>query len=261
MPSAHLPVRAEGGFLVRAGGFFFRYRNVVFPIVLLALFTAFPPVFAGGSKTIDRWVNALGIAVAVAGQALRVLVIGHVYIQRGGRKGRVYAAALVTGGFFAHCRNPLYLGNVMILLGLFIVHNNPWVYALGIPFFLVAYSAIVATEEAYLRRTFGAEYDAYCARVPRWVPRLRGLRRSLDAHRFDWRRVIVKDYGSASVWIASLIVLLAWETVTHAHRNHELYDLTVLAVLLGVVIVGWAAARVFKKGTIFKKGSVLSPHG
>ena len=58
----------------------------------------------------------------------------------------MYAETLVTRGFFAHSRNPLYLGNFLVLLGLFVIYNNPWVYALGVAFFAVTYRAIVAAE-------------------------------------------------------------------------------------------------------------------
>ena len=104
--------------------------------------------------------------------------------MRGGRQGRVYAEGLVTEGFFAHSRNPLYLGNMLVLLGLFLIHNNRWVYIIGLLFFVVDYIAIVAAEEAFLRGAFGATYDSYCAAVPRWWPRLAGVQASLAGMRF-----------------------------------------------------------------------------
>ncbi len=248
MRSTGIIGRQGASLLIRAGDFFFRYRNAVFPLALVVLFVGFQPVYPGGSVSVDRWMDALGIAVAVAGQSLRVAVVGSAYIQRGGRKGRVYAARLVSQGFFAHSRNPLYVGNLLILLGLFIVHNNPWVYAIGIPFFLFAYRAIVASEEAYLRREFGAEYDDYCRRVRRWLPDFRGLRRSLAGLRFDWRRVVIKEYGSAYAWLATLFVLLAYERLIYADFNEEFQDLAVLGMLLVVATGGWGVARYFKKG-------------
>ena len=46
-----------------------------------------------------------------------MLTIGYEYIVRGGRQGKVYAEDLVQGGVFAHSRNPLYLGNLLIIVG------------------------------------------------------------------------------------------------------------------------------------------------
>jgi steroid 5-alpha reductase family enzyme len=134
--------------LVRVGNLVFRYRNALFPAVLLLLFLGFRPQYPRGSERLDNLLDALGIAVALTGQLLRFAVIGYVYIIRGGKNRRVYAEGLVTEGFFAHSRNPLYLGNLLVLFGLFLIHNNPWVYGLGVPFFLFSYAVIVAASSA-----------------------------------------------------------------------------------------------------------------
>ncbi len=233
-------------FLVRYGNFLFRYRNAFFPTVLLALLFLFRPVYAAGNERVDSLVDAVGVLVALAGQALRVAVIGYVYIIRGGKNARIYAEDLVTGGFFAHSRNPLYLGNILVLLGLFIVHNNPWVYALGVPFFVIGYFAIVAAEEAYLRAKFGAPYDAYARDVPRWFPRLRGLRESLDGMRFNWRRVVSKEYGSTFAWTAAVVLLMVAETLTYNTYRERATSLNTLWVCLALLTVGYGIARYLK---------------
>jgi len=249
MPATRLAREARESLLVACGNFFFRYRNAIFPVVLLALAASFPPAYPRGSARLDRWMDLLGFAVALAGQSLRAGVIGYAYVSRGGRHGRVYAKRLVTEGFFRHSRNPLYVGNLLILLGLFIIHNNPWVYLLGGAFFLFAYRAIVAAEEAYLRGKFGTQYDAYCRDVPRWLPDFRGLRHSLEGFRFDWRRLVIKEYGSTYAWIATVLALLAYESLVHADGTPRYFG--VLSVLLAGASAGWAAARYLKKGTLF----------
>jgi len=82
---------------VRYGNFLFRYRNALFPAVLVTLFVLFRPRFPRESERLDLWVDGLGLLVALAGQALRIVVIGYVYILRGGRDHKVYAEDLVTG--------------------------------------------------------------------------------------------------------------------------------------------------------------------
>jgi len=86
--------------LVGCGRFFFRYRNAVFPLVLVALFAGFGPVYPYGSERLDTWLDIAGLTTSLVGQALRVAVIGYAYIRRGGKNKQVYADALVTGGFF-----------------------------------------------------------------------------------------------------------------------------------------------------------------
>ena len=244
--------------LERAGRFLFAYRNALFPLVLVGLLGGFPLVRAFRSASVDLWVDAAGIVVAVLGQALRAAVIGLAYIRRGGRHRQVYAARLVTEGMFGHCRNPLYVGNLLVLLGLFIVHGNPWVVVLGLAFFGFAYRAIVAAEEAYLRERFGATYDTYCARVPRWLLDPRGLRQSLRGMAFDWRKVIAKEYGTIAVWIACLLLLLAGETIAFDSAAGHERGLAALAGLLLIVVVAWAVARYWKKTRPARGGGAAS---
>src|ERR1700752_1925228 len=141
--------------LIRIGHWFFRTRDAVFPVVLLALAFGTRPLVIDGNWQLDRRLDALGFAVASIGQLLRVAVIGFAYITRGGKNRRIHADSLVQDGIFAHCRNPLYLGNILIVAGLAIVHGSWWFYLIGIPFFVFAYSAIVRAEEDFLSRRFG----------------------------------------------------------------------------------------------------------
>jgi phospholipid methyltransferase len=196
---------------------------------------------------LDNWTDLLGLAIALAGQALRFAVIGYAYIKRGGKNKQVYAERLVTDGFFRHSRNPLYLGNLIVLLGLFIIHGNPWVYALGVPFFLFAYSAIVAAEEAYLRGKFGEEYEEYCRQVNRWLPDFRGLRRTMNSMRFAWRRVVLKEYGSTFAWCAGALLLLAYDTLAYFQYEQRQAYLNGLAALLVAATANWLMIRWLKK--------------
>lgn len=238
------------GPLVRYGDFVFRYRNGLFPVVLGVLLLGFRPE-AGWGSAADRWLDALGLLLALAGEGLRVLVVGLAYIKRGGVNKRVYADSLVTGGIFAHCRNPLYVGNVLVLLGLFAIHGNPWVWALGTGFVLISYAAVVAAEERYLRARFPGEYAEYCRRVNRWLPDPRGLGATLRGMRFNWRRVLVKEYSSATSFVVAICVLLGWEILaTHPGEDvaARLWGLAAVAVLAGAGAV--AVRRLKKRGRL-----------
>jgi protein-S-isoprenylcysteine O-methyltransferase Ste14 len=233
--------------LVRYGNFLFRSRDLVFPAVLLALFVATRPRWPGGDARLDDLLDAAGIAVALLGQGLRAAVVGYAYIIRGGKNRQVYAEELVTRGFFNHGRNPLYVGNLLILLGLLVVWNAPAAYLVGVPFFLVGYVAIVAAEEAFLRRKFGAEYDAYCARVPRWGLRLAGLRDSLAGMSFNWSRVVVKEYGSAAYWLAGAFALMLADSLAHTDWADRPGYHAALAGAIAAVAALWGVARWLKK--------------
>jgi protein-S-isoprenylcysteine O-methyltransferase Ste14 len=234
-------------FTVRYGRLLFKHRNAVFPIVLIALLAGLRPVEPLGDARLDLWMDTLGLSVALLGQGLRVLVIGLAYIRRGGRNKRVHADRLVTDGIFAHCRNPLYVGNLLILAGLFIIHNNPWVYLIGGAFFLYGYHAIVAAEECFLRDKFGEEYAAYCRRVNRWFPRLAHLTQTLQGMRFHWRRVIAKDYSSAYAWMVLAVLLLAEEVALRSGWPENAAPLSGLGIALATITLAFLVAWRLKK--------------
>src|SRR6187551_1951236 len=105
--------------MVKIGNILFHYRNFLFPVFYFLLFVPSQKVF--GSMYVPL---ILGFAVAMSGQLIRVATIGLVYIIRGGKNRQIYAEGLVTEGIFTHCRNPLYVGNILVIIGLGIMSNS-----------------------------------------------------------------------------------------------------------------------------------------
>lgn len=199
--------------ILAAGAFFFRFRNYLFPAFVVVVVLLTRPGYFLGRADIDRFVVPLAAATAILGGVFRLLVIGFAYIKRGGKDGRVYASVLVTRGFYAHVRNPMYIGNYAILTGVGVIYGSIWIYLVLIPFFTFAYYAIVVTEEEFLRGKFGPEFEAYCRSVNRFIPRLKGIRKSLKEFRYDWRKALRKDYGTFSGIFT--ICLCAWLLKLH----------------------------------------------
>jgi protein-S-isoprenylcysteine O-methyltransferase Ste14 len=78
---------------------------------------------------------------------------------------------LTQTGPYAYTRNPLYLGSILIAAG-FAVALLSWpVAGMLTAMFLIVYVPVIASEERFLRATF-PDFDAYCSRVPRLIPRL-----------------------------------------------------------------------------------------
>jgi len=104
---------------------------------------------------------AAGLVVIAGAHALRLFAAG--YLDKDN--------ALVTEGPFAWCRNPLYVANYLVALG-FALLSGQWV-AIPIVLLLCTTTQVptVTCEEQYLREKFGAEFEEYCRRVPRWLPR------------------------------------------------------------------------------------------
>lgn len=102
---------------------------------------------------------AWSLALVLPGLWLRGYAAGYV------KKNR----ELTQTGPYAHTRNPLYLGSMLIAFG-FALALLSWPVALVLAVgFLVIYVPVIASEERFLRATF-PDFDGYCRRVPRLIP-------------------------------------------------------------------------------------------
>jgi protein-S-isoprenylcysteine O-methyltransferase Ste14 len=79
------------------------------------------------------------------------------------------ATTLVTTGPYAFIRNPMYVSLAILTVAFALFLNTWWVVLLLIPALLVVQQFVIVPEERYLRRRFGAEYEAYTRRVRRWL--------------------------------------------------------------------------------------------
>jgi protein-S-isoprenylcysteine O-methyltransferase Ste14 len=236
------PALSQLNDMVIIGNFLFRHRNYLFPIFYLILFAPSPAIFD------DFYIPVIiGLSFALFGQAIRILTIGLVYIIRGGKHRRIYAKELVTDGIFAHCRNPLYLGNILILTGLVITSNSLVSLLILLPLFVFAYQAIVMAEEDFLQDRFGPQYKDYLRSVNRWVPHLKGIGNTIKSSTFKWKRVIVKEYNSTYIWLTGAVLLIlknyySYSTVQDFHKSLLPFLLVIFSLTVCYSIV-----RYFKK--------------
>ena len=158
---------------------------------LLALYLARPTLPSVG----------LGLPLVLAGEGIRIWASGHIEKTR----------ALATGGPYAHTRNPLYFGSVLLALGVGVAAASPWVVLATALYLLAFYPKAIAGEGAFLRRKFAAEYEAWAAAVPAFFPRPTpaGPRTS----RFDWGRVRTNKEWRTALAVPAMLGLLgarAW---------------------------------------------------
>ena len=83
---------------------------------------------------------------------------------------------LVVGGLYRHVRNPMYLALGAIVAGQALILGRPALLLYAAAVLAVTATFVRIYEEPTLRSQFGAEYEAYCAAVPGWWPRLRPWR-------------------------------------------------------------------------------------
>jgi protein-S-isoprenylcysteine O-methyltransferase Ste14 len=94
------------------------------------------------------------------------------WLARGAPITQHAPAALLTQGPYRYVRNPLYLSVALVLVGISTLYR-PWTathVAAWAVLAIVVHATVVRFEEPITRRQFGADYEAYCRRVPRWIP-------------------------------------------------------------------------------------------
>lgn len=129
------------------------------PLILILFMSAEPSVFSA----------TLGTLVLVAGEIFRIYTVGFIGTVSRTRSGSL-GQKLVTNGPFAYVRNPLYLGNFLIVSGFGIYSGHLWFLFLTWTLFAAQYHFVVKYEESLLKARFGMEYEQYQRDVPAWFP-------------------------------------------------------------------------------------------
>jgi protein-S-isoprenylcysteine O-methyltransferase Ste14 len=115
----------------------------------------------------------IGFAIALIGELIRFWGVSWAGSETR-TTGGVGGTFLVISGPFAHLRNPLYVGNILLYFGLGIMSFAlfPYLQVGAIIFFLFQYYFIVSEEEKYLLEKFKDDYKDYCKNVPPFFPRI-----------------------------------------------------------------------------------------
>ena len=194
--------------LSQSGTALFRWRSYLLfafiPLMIWAMLAGKRIEAAWGWQASVAY-DALCILMIAAGEVIRCLTVGFVPDGTSGRnvQGQL-ATRLNTSGAYSMLRNPLYLGNSLMYVGIVLLTQSP---GLGLVMALVLlpyYERIIATEESFLTEKFGADYVAFTQRSPAFIPNFRGWQ-SPDLA-FSWRMVIRREL--TSIYGAVLAVYL-----------------------------------------------------
>ena len=104
---------------------------------------------------------AIGFPISIAGLALRGWAAGCLAKD----------SRLATGGPYGHVRNPLYVGTLLVAIGLVVASRNIWLGVLFAGVFFLIYLPVIQLEEQHLRELF-ADFDVFARHVPALLPRI-----------------------------------------------------------------------------------------
>jgi protein-S-isoprenylcysteine O-methyltransferase Ste14 len=152
------------------------------------------------TKRSELCLKACGLSLVLAGLVVRVWAAG--FAGRHTRSSKIEGSKLATAGPYAHVRNPIYLGSVILGFGMVLLIGDRRLVVPCALTFLALYFGLIPAEEEFLTEKFQDEYREYCRHVPRLVPRLKPWAEAVKTS-FDWR-------AGGGEWRLSLILAVIW---------------------------------------------------
>jgi len=180
----------------------------LFPIFYAALFIPSPVIFRR-----EEWALITGLLFIGIGILIRCTTIGLAYIIRGGFKRQIYAETLVTDGMYKVCRNPMYLGNILLLFGFGLFANSLVFILIFVPLFVFFYASIIYAEEDFLLKKFGQQFIDYKANSNAIIPKWENLQAAFEGQTFKWGKLIYKEYNSLFLYFTGICLILFY----HGH--------------------------------------------
>jgi CDP-diglyceride synthetase len=196
-------------------------------------------------RRFDLFIEVFSLAVALLGLALRGLTAGYAPSGTSGRNTkRQRAAVLNTTGMYSVVRHPLYLGNFVILVGIFLFLQVWWFALIGLLAFWLYYERIMFREEEFLRGRFERAYLNWANETPVILPRLSRWRSPREL--FSWKTVLRREYtGFLFVTVIFAFIENARDVIVMGER--ELDEAFVGLFTAGLVV--YLVLRTLKRQT------------
>ena len=237
----------------RSGNWLFRWRSF---LPLLLFFGAAPVVLLGKVHWLPMasgwdsswWWPLICLDVAMAGQIIRALCVGYTPRGTSGRntkEGQV-AESLNTLGMYSICRHPLYLGNLLMWLGIVMYMGHVWFTVAFLLLYALYYERIMFAEEHFLRGKFGQVYLDWSSNVPAFWPALGRWKEPVVP--FSLKNVLKREYNG----FFALFLSFAWVDWLHGVREVSMAEARIQPfwmLLLGFAFAVFLILRTLKKTT------------
>jgi protein-S-isoprenylcysteine O-methyltransferase Ste14 len=195
--------------MIKDGHTAFRYRSylplLIVPPVLIALKESMYIEDIIGDELEDIWVF-ICFVISSIGLAIRCFTVGHVPAGTSGRNTFAQRAqTLNTTGMYSIVRNPLYLGNFIMILGVLLCIKVWWLIALGILGFFIYMERIILAEEKFLSDTHGEDYIQWRAKTPLIWPAFSQWKK--PELPFSWKTVLKREYPGMMAMAATFFLM------------------------------------------------------
>lgn len=183
--------------MTKRGNWLFRYRGMLPLLILVVGLTQYaiaklnPEQYALLSRAPYIY-EKVCLGVSLLGLAVRAFTVGYTPAGTSGRNTATQIARkLNTTGLYSVVRNPLYLGNFLMWLGIAMLTANLWFVVAFSLFYWLYYERIIMAEEDFLATKFGKEYTEWADGTPCFIPRLSGYVK--PSIKFSWKKVLKKE--------------------------------------------------------------------
>lgn len=238
-----MPLREE---FEITGNWLFKRRSwlplLLFPFAIAVLY--FHPEKTYSCVTNTVW-GAFCLFVSFLGLFVRAITVGHTPKGTSGRNtDKQMAACLNHTGIYSVVRHPLYLGNFLMWLGLFLFIGIWWFVAICALAYWLYYERIMFAEEEFLRRSYPNTYESWAKHTPAFIPRLTGWQAA--SLPFSLRNVLKREYNGVLAMVLSFTILNACSHFFN--RSHFQVDVF-WQIVLGVGTLTFIILRSLKKYT------------
>ncbi len=182
---------------------FFKYRSYT-PIPFIILMLLY--------ENANIWSLIIGFITAVAGELLRLWGVSWAGSETR-TTGHLEGTFLIISGPFAHVRNPLYIGNILIYLGMGIMSFAifPYLQLVALLFFTLQYYYIIKGEEEYLMKRYGDQFKEYKRNVPRLLPRLSSYKAAITQPAFNMKAGLRSEKRTfQAIGFVTITIFLLW---------------------------------------------------
>lgn len=237
--------------LEASGNWLFRWRSylpLIFTVLILSGLSSFHYPF--GSHLLDELWEVICLGVSFLGLLVRALTIGYTAGRTSGRNtSQQVARELNTTGMYSVVRNPLYLGNFLMVLGVVIFLRIWWLPLLYVLLFALYYERIIFAEEMFLRRRFGQAYLDWASKTPAFLPRI--SRWNPPGSPVSWRKIVRREYhGAFGVVVAFFVLELAGDV----SQGYGFGVDSMWKYILAFSAVAYAFIRILHKHTTLLRG-------
>ena len=230
--------------LKRQGDYLFAYRGYL-PIILFVFALAVKAhyIHYGSNNSavisnISEFMQSVAFYIGLFGIMIRLYAVGFTPKNTSGRntsEGQI-ADELNTTGLYSLTRNPLYVGNFFMWMGLVFYIGVIWFFLLFICMYWIYYERIVFAEEIYLRKKFKESYLQWASETAVFIPKKFSYVHPKKS--FSWKKIVIKEKSTILMFFLVFFILQQFSAffefnTTHIEFNQITYGfLTTIALYL-----------------------------